>query len=59
MNYDRVVAAALASTSLAAVDDPILELLCPANITIDLIRVELGATEGATPPVSAGCWRGL
>ncbi len=49
MNYDRVVAATLESTSLSLIDDPILELLCPANMTIDILRVEIGATEGATP----------
>ena len=49
MSYDRVVVAALASTSLTAVDDPIVELLCPANMTIDIIRVEIGAAEGAAP----------
>lgn len=48
-NYDRVVAATLESTSLSLADDPILELLCPANMTIDIIRVEVGATEGASP----------
>ena len=49
MNYDRVVSAVLASTSLSAADDPILELLCPANMVIDVIRVEIGPSEGAAP----------
>ncbi len=61
MSYDRVVSGALASTSLSAVDDPILELLCPANMTIDIIRVEIGPTEG-TDPVDEiqeiGLWMG-
>ena len=48
-NYDRVVAASLISTSLTLADDPLLELLCPANMTIDIIRVEIGPAEGATP----------
>ena len=49
MNYDRIVAATLESTSLTLVDDPLLELLCPANMTIDIIRVEVGPTEGTDP----------
>ena len=60
-NYDRVVSADLASTSLTAVDDPILELLCPANMTIDVIRVEIGPAEGAAPVDEVqeiGLWMG-
>ena len=49
MNYDRVVSAVLASTSLTLADDPIVELLCPANMIIDVIRVEIGPSEGAAP----------
>lgn len=49
MNYDRVVAASLESTSLSLADDPILELLCPANAVIEIIRVEIGPSEGAAP----------
>ncbi len=49
MSYDRVVAASMESTSLTLVDDPLLELLCPANMTIDIIRVEVGPTEGTDP----------
>ena len=48
-NYDRVVAATLESTSLTLVDDPLIELLCPANMTIDIIRIEIGAAEGTDP----------
>ena len=48
-NYDRVVAASMESTSLTLVDDPLLELLCPANMTIDIIRVSIGPAEAATP----------
>ena len=61
MDYDRTVSGALASTSLSAVDDPILELFCPANVIIDVISVEIGATEG-TDPVDEiqeiGLWMG-
>ncbi len=61
MNYDRIVSAGLASTSLAAVDDPILELLCPANMIIDIIRFEIGPTEGTLPVdeiQEIGLWMG-
>ncbi len=49
MNYNRVVSASMESTSLTLVDDPLLELLCPANMIIDVIRVEIGPAEGAAP----------
>ena len=49
MDYDRVVAASMASTSLTLVDDPLLELLCPSDAIIEIIRVEVGPAEGASP----------
>ena len=49
MDYDRVVAASMESTSLTLVDDPLLELLCPANAIIEIIRVEVGPAEGTDP----------
>ena len=49
MDYDRTVAASMESTSLTLVDDPLLELLCPANMIIEVIRVEIGPAEGAAP----------
>jgi hypothetical protein len=48
-NYVRVVSAALESVSEADVDDPIIELTCPANAMIEIIRVEIGPAEGASP----------
>ena len=48
-DYVRVASASLESTALTLVDDPLVELTCPANVTIDVIRVEIGAAEGATP----------
>lgn len=49
MDYVRTASASLESTSLTLVDDPLVELTCPANVTIEVIRVEIGAAEGATP----------
>ena len=49
MDYDRTVAASMESTSLTLVDDPLLELLCPANMIIEVIRVEIGPAEAAAP----------
>lgn len=49
MNYDRVVAATLESTSLTLADDPLIELTCPANAVIEIVRIEIGASEGAAP----------
>ena len=49
MTYNRVAAATLESTSLTLADDPLIELLCPANMVIDIIRVEVGPAEGAAP----------
>lgn len=49
MDYVRTASASLESTSLTLIDDPLVELTCPANVTIEVIRVEIGAAEGATP----------
>ncbi len=49
MDYDRTVAASMESTSLTLVDDPLLELLCPSDAIIEIIRVEVGPAEGASP----------
>ncbi len=49
MNYVRVASASLESTSLTLIDDPLVELTCPANVTIEVIRVEIGPAEGAAP----------
>lgn len=49
MDYVRTASASLESTSLTLVDDPLVELTCPANTTIEVIRVEIGAAEAAAP----------
>ncbi len=49
MNYDRVVAATMESQAVSGADLPIIELQLPADTTIEVIRVEIGAAEGATP----------
>ncbi len=49
MSYVRVASASLQSTALTLIDDPLVELLCPANVTIEVIRVEIGPAEEATP----------
>ncbi len=49
MNYVRVASASLESTALTLIDDPLLELLCPASTVIEVIRVEIGPAEGAAP----------
>jgi hypothetical protein len=51
MEYDRTVSAANESVAtIAAADDSILELSIPANVTAEILRVEIGPHEGATPP---------
>lgn len=49
MDYVRTASASLETTSLTLVDDPLVELTCPASVTIDVIRIEIGAAEGASP----------
>ena len=49
MDYVRTASASLESTSLTLVDDPLVELLCPASTTIEVIRVEIGPAEAAAP----------
>lgn len=49
MNYSRIVAGTLESTALTLADDPLLELTCPANAIIEVIRVEVGPSEGTDP----------
>ena len=49
MNYDRVVAASMESIAVSLIDDPIIELVMPANSYAEIIRVEIGVGEGATP----------
>ena len=49
MNYDRVVAATMESQSVSTVDDPLIELSIPANGVAEIIRVEVGPSEGADP----------
>ena len=49
MDYVRTASASLESTALTLVDDPLVELTCPANVTIEVIRVEIGPAEGAAP----------
>ncbi len=49
MNYDRVVSASMESQAVSTADDPIIELQVPANAHAEVIRVEIGAAEGATP----------
>lgn len=51
MQYERVVSAANESVAtIAAADDPILELSIPANVVAEILRVEIGPHEGATAP---------
>lgn len=49
MNYDRVVSAVMESQSISLVDDPLIEVVMPANTIAELIRIEIGAAEGADP----------
>jgi len=49
MNYDRVVSATMESQAVSLVDDPVIEVVMPANSVAELIRVEIGAAEGAAP----------
>lgn len=49
MNYDRVVAATMESQAVSLVDDPVIEVVMPANSIAELIRIEIGAAEGTDP----------
>jgi hypothetical protein len=49
MNYDRVVSGVLESGAISTADDPIIELQMPANTQAEIIRLEIGAAEGADP----------
>lgn len=49
MNYDRVVSATMESQAVSLVDDPVIEVVIPANAMAELIRIEIGVGEGATP----------
>ena len=49
MNYDRVVTAQMDNVAVSLVDDPIIELVMGANSNAEIIRVEIGAAQGATP----------
>ncbi len=48
--YDRIVSIGFQSVTMALIDDPIVEITVPANGFADIIRVEIGPHEGATPP---------
>lgn len=49
MQYDRVVSATMESQAVSLVDDPVIEVVMPANTFADLIRIEIGVAEGASP----------
>ncbi len=49
MNYDRTVAATLESTSLTLADDPLIEISLLGSGVAEIIRIEIGVSEGATP----------
>ena len=47
--YDRTVSATMESQSVSLIDDPVIEVLMPANTIADLIRIEIGVAEGTDP----------
>jgi len=49
MQYTRVVSATQESTAVSLVDDPVIEVVMPANSCAELIRIEIGVGEGAAP----------
>ncbi len=49
MNYDRVVGIIMPSQTITLGDAPLLEIQLPADTTVEIIRVEIGVAEGATP----------
>ena len=49
MNFDRVVSAVMESQAISTVDDALIEVQFPANTAAEILRVEIGATEGTAP----------
>lgn len=49
MNYDRVIAWGMESQAITTADDPLIELTAEANSYFDVLRVEVGPSEGTDP----------
>ncbi len=49
MNFDRVIGVHMPSQAVSTADDPMLELQLPADTFIEILRIDIGVAEGATP----------
>ena len=47
--FDRVIGVTMESQTVSTADDPMIELQVPIDTNIEIIRVEIGVAEGATP----------
>lgn len=47
--FDRTVAFSMESQSISTADDPLIEVTAEANSAVEIIRVEIGPSEGTDP----------